>query len=39
MDASTTSRPQDVRKDATPEDPADAADALGTGRHGGRPEC
>lgn len=39
MDASTTPRPQVVRTDATPEDPAAAADALITGRHGGRPGC
>ena len=39
MDASTASHPQDVRKDAAPEDPADTAGAFSPGRHGGRPGC
>jgi hypothetical protein len=39
MDAAAAATPQTVRTDAATEDPPMAADAVGTGRHGGRPGC
>jgi hypothetical protein len=39
LDPVAAAATQDVRTDATSEDPTDSADALGPGRHGGRPGC